>query len=74
MEENNREVKLSESQSELLKFINTVDAKDLAISFKNVFNMALFNSEDDITNKQKDDLYMLDKLITLTNKLANDKS
>lgn len=56
----------SEAQTELLKFINPTDAKDIASSMNNVFKMALFGNDESIAGKQKDDLFVIYKLISIT--------
>lgn len=60
---------LSESQKEVLNFLNPNDAKDIAVALRRVFNLALFANDDTLTSKQKDDLYYLEKIITLSQNL-----
>lgn len=58
--------RLSEAQKELVTFINPVDAPDIANSLKRVYAIALFEKKHKLTESQKDDLFYLEKIITLT--------
>ena len=60
---------LSEAQQELLIFMNETDSKDIAIGLRNVFNMALFDNNCQLSSAQKDDLYYLEKIIKIAEKI-----
>lgn len=60
----------SAAQTELLNFINTNDAACIANSLKKVFVMAFFNNDDAVTSKQKDDLFVVYKLIAIANSIS----
>lgn len=60
---------LSEAQLELLKFINPTDAKDIAIALRKVFNMALFDNKCQISCEDKDNLFYLEKIISISEKI-----
>lgn len=62
---------LTEAQKELLKFINHKDANCICKSLNNVFKMALFDSENSINSKQKDDLFIVDKLKVLVDGISD---
>ncbi len=62
----------SSPQTELLTFMNPTDAKDIACSLTNVFFTAVLSSEAPITNSDKDDLYVVHKLITLADKISKE--
>lgn len=60
---------LSEAHQELLIFMNETDSKDIAAGLRNVFNMALFENKGTLSSKQKDDLFYLEKIISIANKI-----
>lgn len=60
---------LSEAHQELLIFMNKTDSEDIAKGLRNVFNMALFENEQALTSKQKDDLFYLEKIIAIAKKI-----
>lgn len=62
---------LNEAQKELLKFINPKDANCICKSLNNVFKMALFDSDNSINSKQKDDLFIVDKLKKLVKNISD---
>lgn len=60
---------LHEVQQELVKFINPVDAPDIAQSLKRVYVKAFFCNGEDLGSKEKDDLFYLERIIRLTDKM-----
>jgi hypothetical protein len=60
---------LSEAHQELLIFMNETDSKDIAIGLRKVFNMALFENNNVLASKQKDDLFYLEKIISIAEKI-----
>lgn len=60
---------LSEAHQELLIFMNDTDSPDIAKGLRNVFNMALFDNKCQLTSAQKDDLFYLEKIITIAQKI-----
>lgn len=60
------------AQTELLNFMNPIDAKDIATCLTNVFFTAVLSSEAPITNSDKDDLYIVHRLITLADKISQE--
>lgn len=63
------QVQPNEAQKALINFINPTDATDIAKSLRKVFNMALFENSSTVTCKEKDDLYYLEKIISITEKM-----
>ena len=62
---------LTEAQKELLEFINHQDAKSISKSLNNVFKMALFDSENTVNSRHKDDLFIVDKLKILVENISD---
>lgn len=60
---------LTTAQNELLTFINTTDAPCIAKSLRKVFNMALFENANPITEPEKEALFYLEKVIDITVKM-----
>lgn len=60
------------AQTELLNFMNPIDAKDIATCLTNVFFTAVLSSEAPITNSDKDDLYVVHKLIKLADSISEE--
>jgi hypothetical protein len=60
-----KDLQPSEAQQELLTFINPLDAPDIAIGLRKVLNMALYENPNPLTVDQKDDLFYLEKIITI---------
>lgn len=63
------QVQPNAAQKALINFINPTDATDIAKSLRKVFNMALFENSSSVTCKEKDDLYCLEKIISITEKM-----
>lgn len=59
----------SNPQQELLNFINPTDAPDIAQGLRKVFNKALFENSSIVTCSDKDDLYYLEKIIAIAEKM-----
>jgi hypothetical protein len=62
--------KLTNGQKELLKLINPVDARCVSCALRRIFNMALF-SAGDLRDHQKDDLYILNRIIEISDEIEN---
>lgn len=60
------------AQTELLNFMNPIDAKDIATCLTNVFFTATLASDSPLTNSEKDDLYIVHKLIKLADKISQE--
>lgn len=60
---------LSGAHKELVEFINQVDAPDIVKSLKRVYASAFFDQGKNLTEEQKDDLFYLEKIIRITQKL-----
>lgn len=66
-QEQNKE--LTTAQQELLTFVNTTDAPCIAKALRKVFNMALFENSNPITEPEKEALFYLEKVIEITLKM-----
>ncbi len=60
------------AHQELLNFMNSTDAKDIAGSLTRIFLIAVLADEEPLTGNEKDDLYIVRRLIRLADMISQE--
>lgn len=61
---------LNKAQKKLLIFVNSIDGRDIADSLRSVLKMVDIENRDSLTEEQKDDLFILEKIIEYSEAIA----